>query len=122
MNRSRTLLKNINASEQEYVCIDESAEAAISRLSKEKTYKQSKLPMIWRIRANNWNFYYQAHQLFFPTNVARNVGRLGSKTFFVFTADIELYPNPGLANDFIQMIMRYNISKEDLIDKPRLSQ
>ena len=46
------------------------------------------------------------NKLKYPINVARNVARTAAATHFVFPADIELYPNPGLIDDFLAMIRR----------------
>ena len=42
----------------------------------------------------------------YPINVARNIARESANTHFVFPADIELYPSPGLIPDFLEMIRR----------------
>jgi len=44
--------------------------------------------------------------LSYPVNVARNVARITASTHFVFPSDIELYPNPNLIKDFLEMIRR----------------
>jgi hypothetical protein len=43
----------------------------------------------------------------FPINLARNVGREGSTTFYVLVNDIELYPNPpDLIPKFLKLVQR----------------
>jgi len=49
-------------------------------------------------------------KLTYPVNVARNVARDMSTTHFVLASDIELYPNPNLIPDFLNMV-RVNDSK-----------
>ncbi|XP_063239581.1 beta-1,4-glucuronyltransferase 1-like [Bacillus rossius redtenbacheri] len=42
----------------------------------------------------------------YPVNVARNVAREASSTHFVLAADVELYPSPGLADGFLDLVLR----------------
>lgn len=44
--------------------------------------------------------------LTYPVNVGRNLAREAAVTHFVLASDIELYPNPGLIEDFFQMIIK----------------
>ncbi len=44
------------------------------------------------------------HKLDYPINVARVIARTSASTQFVLASDIELYPSPGLATGFIQML------------------
>lgn len=48
--------------------------------------------------------YRGAHKLLYPVNVGRNVARDAAMTHFVLPSDIELYPNPGLARQFLEMV------------------
>jgi hypothetical protein len=48
--------------------------------------------------------YKKAKKLPYPVNVARNVAREMSTTHYVLPSDIELYPNPNLIPDFLEMI------------------
>jgi hypothetical protein len=51
--------------------------------------------------------YKDINGLTYPVNVARNVARECATTHFIFPSDIELYPNPGLIENFLAMI-RHN--------------
>lgn len=42
----------------------------------------------------------------YPVNVGRNIARDSAMTHFILASDIELYPNPGLARKFLEMIAR----------------
>jgi hypothetical protein len=42
----------------------------------------------------------------YPVNVGRNIAREAANSYFIFPSDIELYPNPGLIPDFLDMIRR----------------
>lgn len=44
------------------------------------------------------------NKLTYPVNVGRNFAREAALTFFILASDIELYPNPGLVEDFLDMI------------------
>lgn len=57
--------------------------------------------------------YRSAHALLYPVNVGRNIARDAAMTHFVLPSDIELYPNPGLARQFLEMVAQ-------LADAPRL--
>ncbi|KAM8716163.1 hypothetical protein ACLKA7_003104 [Drosophila subpalustris] len=50
--------------------------------------------------------YRLQKRLEYPINVGRNVARNAALTHFVLASDIELYPSPGLANGFLQMLSR----------------
>ena len=41
----------------------------------------------------------------YPVNVARNLARMMSTTYYVLPSDIELYPNPGLIPRFLNMVL-----------------
>ncbi|XP_065094157.1 beta-1,4-glucuronyltransferase 1-like [Ochlerotatus camptorhynchus] len=41
----------------------------------------------------------------YPVNVGRNIARDAAQTHFVLASDIELYPNPGFIEMFLQMIV-----------------
>lgn len=44
--------------------------------------------------------------MLYPVNVGRNIARDAAMTHFILASDIELYPNPGLAKKFLEMIAR----------------
>ena len=50
--------------------------------------------------------YRASNNLDYPVNVARMISRDSASTYFVFVADIELYPSPGLITKFLDMIKR----------------
>ncbi|XP_062549008.1 beta-1,4-glucuronyltransferase 1-like isoform X1 [Armigeres subalbatus] len=41
----------------------------------------------------------------YPVNVGRNIARDAAQTHFVLASDIELYPNPGFIEMFLQMVI-----------------
>ena len=53
--------------------------------------------------------YRSEHALDYPVNVGRMIAREEATTTFVFVADIELYPSPGLIAKFLQMIAEQGI-------------
>jgi len=57
---------------------------------------------------DNLQTYRKSHNLPYPINVARNVAREMSTTFFVLASDIELYPSPNLTHHFLEMIKSDN--------------
>ena len=44
--------------------------------------------------------------MLYPVNVGRNIARDAAQTHFILASDIELYPTPGLAKKFLEMIAR----------------
>lgn len=48
--------------------------------------------------------YKEAHGLFYPINVARNIARTTAQTHFVFPSDIELYPTRNFIPKFLNFI------------------
>jgi hypothetical protein len=48
--------------------------------------------------------YKKTKKLSYPVNVARNVAREMATTHYILPSDIELYPNPNLIPDFLEMI------------------
>lgn len=48
--------------------------------------------------------YKKAKKLSYPVNVARNVAREMATTHYLLPSDIELYPNPNLIPDFLEMV------------------
>lgn len=45
-------------------------------------------------------------KILYPVNVGRNIAREAAVTHYILASDIELYPSPGLINDFLDMILR----------------
>lgn len=62
-------------------------------------------PAPW-INASVAKMYKSQHKLLYPVNVGRNVARESAPTHYVLASDIELYPNPGLTTNFLEMIRR----------------
>ena len=56
----------------------------------------------------------------FPVNVGRNIAREAATTHFVFANDLELYPNPGFIEDFLEMVKKDTKYSEKVIVKPVL--
>jgi hypothetical protein len=48
--------------------------------------------------------YKKIKKLSYPVNVARNIAREMAQTHYVLPSDIELYPNPNLIQDFLDMV------------------
>lgn len=55
---------------------------------------------------NRSSLYKQNHTLVYPINVGRNIARKASLTHFILANDIELYPNPGFVDAFLEMVLR----------------
>lgn len=47
-----------------------------------------------------------ANNLTYPINVGRNLVLEAASTYFVLSSDIELYPNPDLVNNFMEMVQK----------------
>lgn len=55
--------------------------------------------------ANGGKSSYRSRlKLEYPVNVARNAAREAARTHFVLASDIELYPSPGAARGFLDMV------------------
>jgi len=50
------------------------------------------------------------NNLTYPVNVGRNLAKEAALTHYVLASDIELYPNVGLADDFLTMIQKQDES------------
>jgi len=53
---------------------------------------------------DNVRTYRKTRNLVYPVNVARNIAREMSTTYFVLASDIELYPSPNLIHQFLEMV------------------
>ncbi|XP_069177063.1 beta-1,4-glucuronyltransferase 1-like [Procambarus clarkii] len=58
----------------------------------------------------NVNTYRAHNKLLYPINVARNIARLAARTYFVFPADVELYPSVDFIPDFLTMLKKPDVS------------
>ncbi|XP_055853699.1 beta-1,4-glucuronyltransferase 1-like [Episyrphus balteatus] len=67
---------------------------------------------------NRTTMYKQSHNLSYPINVGRNIARKASLTHFILASDIELYPNPGFVDSFLEMVVRNSSVLSG--DKPRV--
>uniref|UniRef100_A0A224XE45 Putative glycosyltransferase n=1 Tax=Panstrongylus lignarius TaxID=156445 RepID=A0A224XE45_9HEMI len=56
----------------------------------------------------NATTYKTQKKLLYPINVGRNIARESATTHFLLASDIELYPNPGVIADFLDMIRRHS--------------
>uniref|UniRef100_T1HAJ7 Uncharacterized protein n=1 Tax=Rhodnius prolixus TaxID=13249 RepID=T1HAJ7_RHOPR len=54
----------------------------------------------------NATTYKTQKKLMYPINVGRNIARESATTHYLLASDIELYPSPGVINDFLDMIRR----------------
>ncbi|KAK7054579.1 hypothetical protein SK128_015503 [Halocaridina rubra] len=59
-------------------------------------------PPIWE----NVPTYRKRYKLIYPINVARNVARQASQTYFVLPSDVELYPALNVIPEFFKMLKR----------------
>lgn len=50
--------------------------------------------------------YKNEKKLLYPVNVGRNIARESAITHYTLASDIELYPNPGLPDNFLEMIRK----------------
>lgn len=55
--------------------------------------------------------------LVYPINVGRNIAREAAMTYYVLASDIELYPNEGLVQNFLEMIARNDVPLQTTIRK-----
>ncbi|KAL1131719.1 hypothetical protein AAG570_011332, partial [Ranatra chinensis] len=50
--------------------------------------------------------YKSQKKLLYPVNIGRNIARETAVTHYVLASDIELYPSPGVIEDFLEMVRR----------------
>lgn len=55
----------------------------------------------------DYNISYKSqNNLLYPINMARNLARDASQTYFVFSNDVELFPSLNLVEDFFTMVVK----------------
>ena len=108
----------MNEAEESYECENDPDDFA-TRIRNRRSYKERRIDLYTDKSYLFLQGLVSGKKLLYPTNVARNVGRLGARTFFVLTSDIELYPNPGLSHSFLAMVRREGLDFRELVDKPR---
>ncbi|PSN44806.1 hypothetical protein C0J52_25714 [Blattella germanica] len=63
------------------------------------------LPAPW-INVTAAQLYKTRAKILYPVNIGRNIARESAVTHFILPSDIELYPSPGLIDNFLEMIRR----------------
>lgn len=63
------------------------------------------LPAPW-INVTAASLYKTKAKILYPVNIGRNIARESAVTHYILPSDIELYPSPGLIQDFLEMIRR----------------
>lgn len=63
------------------------------------------LPPPW-VNVTSKQLFKTQKKILYPVNVGRNIAREAAVTHYVLASDIELYPNPGLIIDFMELIKR----------------
>nr|XP_022900071.1 beta-1,4-glucuronyltransferase 1-like isoform X2 [Onthophagus taurus] len=58
---------------------------------------------------NSEKTYKALNNLTYPVNVARNIAKESSQTYFVLASDIELYPSLNIIENFLEMINKSQI-------------
>ena len=61
---------------------------------------------------NSFRSYRKDYNLTYPVNVARNIARAEARTLFVLASDIELWPNPGLVQGFLNMMSAKHLQQK----------
>lgn len=52
------------------------------------------------------SLYKTKAKILYPVNIGRNIARESATTHFILPSDIELYPSPGLIQNFLDMVRR----------------
>jgi hypothetical protein len=52
------------------------------------------------------SLYKTKAKILYPVNIGRNVARESAVTHYILPSDIELYPSPGLIQNFLDMVRR----------------
>jgi hypothetical protein len=63
------------------------------------------LPAPW-INVSTASLYKTKAKILYPVNIGRNVARESAVTHYILPSDIELYPSPGLIQNFLDMVRR----------------
>jgi hypothetical protein len=63
------------------------------------------VPAPW-INVTSASLYKTKAKILYPVNIGRNVARESAVTHYILPSDIELYPSPGLIQNFLDMVRR----------------
>jgi hypothetical protein len=63
------------------------------------------LPAPW-VNVTSAALYKTKAKILYPVNIGRNIARDSALTYYILPSDIELYPSPGLIQNFLDMIRR----------------
>ncbi|GFG34355.1 hypothetical protein Cfor_08795 [Coptotermes formosanus] len=63
------------------------------------------LPAPW-VNVSSATMYKTKAKILYPVNIGRNVARDSAVTHYILPSDIELYPSPGLIQNFLDMVRR----------------
>lgn len=63
------------------------------------------MPAPW-MNVTSASLYKTKAKILYPVNIGRNVARESAVTHYILPSDIELYPSPGLIQNFLDMIRR----------------
>jgi len=63
------------------------------------------VPAPW-VNVSSAALYKTKAKILYPVNIGRNVARDSAVTHYVLPSDIELYPSPGLIQNFLDMVRR----------------
>ena len=63
------------------------------------------VPAPW-VNVSSAALYKTKAKILYPVNIGRNVARDSAVTHYILPSDIELYPSPGLIQNFLDMVRR----------------
>jgi hypothetical protein len=63
------------------------------------------VPAPW-MNVTSASLYKTKAKILYPVNIGRNVARESAVTHYILPSDIELYPSPGLIQNFLDMVRR----------------
>lgn len=63
------------------------------------------VPAPW-VNVSSTALYKTKAKILYPVNIGRNVARDSAVTHYILPSDIELYPSPGLIQNFLDMVRR----------------